>query len=436
MDEMDVIKGISKNLTERKSSAALNNYQVLTNNIEYLNNVFSEVVNEINNITALAEVYSLNSKLKSVFYDRTKYEYFYKDIIPTMISNNYNILKKFKNVTDSDDRSKITIETVYKLSKSFHDYNELVTVARQFIDSLVSSSYQMIIFNAKELNHHVLQSLSSFEKYATKSLKESIFNEEVIDSLNKFNSLSKNKQRGKESNFTKCDYMGFRPKLTYIFDILDLKDIEDNDYKKELENLYSFSSEFTHIGYTSTFFTSSNAENDIMFNDEIGPYLLSSENFNELKYTILNTGIVLLQKLYLPSLKHCIERSFKSDYSKFLSQNLEVLINQINNAIETRYQNYYAFIVSEFKEKGKTYPFECVCGYTNLISPPYRDSDLYCRKCGSGITLVAVESSDGYIVTNEGLARVIGSDAPILSKEEEQQAFERIKNNPEFNIED
>lgn len=93
---MDVIKGISKNLTERKSSAALNNYQVLTNNIEYLNNVFSEVVNEINNITALAEVYSLNSKLKSVFYDRTKYEYFYKDIIPTMISNNYNILKSLK----------------------------------------------------------------------------------------------------------------------------------------------------------------------------------------------------------------------------------------------------------------------------------------------------------------------------------------------------
>ena len=49
-----------------------------------------------------------------------------------------------------------------------------------------------------------------------------------------------------------------------------------------MKNLFRFSSEFTHIGYTSTLFTSSDSS-DIIFGSDIGPYLLSTENFNELK---------------------------------------------------------------------------------------------------------------------------------------------------------
>ncbi|OGQ96390.1 MAG: hypothetical protein A2521_09230 [Deltaproteobacteria bacterium RIFOXYD12_FULL_57_12] len=40
MNEFDMLKKISSNLTDRKSSAALSNYKVLCNNIAFINKEF------------------------------------------------------------------------------------------------------------------------------------------------------------------------------------------------------------------------------------------------------------------------------------------------------------------------------------------------------------------------------------------------------------
>ncbi|HEC1565524.1 TPA: hypothetical protein R1X66_001567, partial [Campylobacter upsaliensis] len=47
MNEVDVLKSISKQLTERKNVAALNNYEVLCNNIKYVNNIFNKGINRL-----------------------------------------------------------------------------------------------------------------------------------------------------------------------------------------------------------------------------------------------------------------------------------------------------------------------------------------------------------------------------------------------------
>lgn len=39
MNEIDILKSIAENLSERKSTAALNNYEVLCNNIKYVNDL-------------------------------------------------------------------------------------------------------------------------------------------------------------------------------------------------------------------------------------------------------------------------------------------------------------------------------------------------------------------------------------------------------------
>ena len=44
MNEIDVLKKISSNLTERKNSAALSNYRVLCSNIAFLNEAFSHAI--------------------------------------------------------------------------------------------------------------------------------------------------------------------------------------------------------------------------------------------------------------------------------------------------------------------------------------------------------------------------------------------------------
>ena len=44
MDEIEVLKKISSNLTARKGSAALSNYKVLCNNIAFLNRAFFDAI--------------------------------------------------------------------------------------------------------------------------------------------------------------------------------------------------------------------------------------------------------------------------------------------------------------------------------------------------------------------------------------------------------
>jgi hypothetical protein len=44
MDEIDVLKKISSNLPERRSSAALSNYRVLCDNIAVLNEAFAYAI--------------------------------------------------------------------------------------------------------------------------------------------------------------------------------------------------------------------------------------------------------------------------------------------------------------------------------------------------------------------------------------------------------
>ena len=57
MNEFEAIKIVAESLSERKTQAALNNYQVLTNNIDYINDIFKGSLswlyiasNEINSI--------------------------------------------------------------------------------------------------------------------------------------------------------------------------------------------------------------------------------------------------------------------------------------------------------------------------------------------------------------------------------------------------
>jgi hypothetical protein len=50
MNEIDILKSIADNLSERKSTAALNNYEVLCNNIKYVNDLLDRGVNSLKTI--------------------------------------------------------------------------------------------------------------------------------------------------------------------------------------------------------------------------------------------------------------------------------------------------------------------------------------------------------------------------------------------------
>lgn len=427
MNEFDVLKTIAESLSERKSLAALSNYQVLNNNVNYINNLFRESLSCHSKILNEIRVSLENDSLVSPeAKDNTCPLYYFRKILPRLVINGIQISQKFQNHTIPDDRNNVTVETVYLLQKSFADYSELVTSTRQFIDSLVYDSYQMVCLEPKLLNYQVLSSLSSFEKYATKSIWHSIANDNLMKSLQIFNSLKF--QDRTNSQISKCTHTTFAQKVDYIFSELG---INDNKFNDELKNIFKFSSEFTHVGYVSTMF-SSTYDSECIFGDEISPYLPSTENFSELKYRILETSVRLYSEIYLPSLKYALDKlmgNFPSDINK----KIDVLINAVNNGLNTRNNQYYFFIRSGLIGSDKTIELTCKCGETRFWVSPHDNGDIFCKKCGSSFNLIEMEGDAGYIITSNGPVKVIGSNAPDLKdlpEEELKRLWEKCKEIP------
>jgi hypothetical protein len=408
MTDIEILKSIAENLSERKSSAALNNYLVLSNNIKYVNDLFDfgikllcEVQRQIDD--TLKNDASINTDLK----DDTKPLFYFRKIIPRILLNDINVCDKFITYTKPDNRQDITAENVGKLAKEFIDYNNLVTSARQFIDSMIADAYQLIILEPKETNYQVLVSLNSFNKYVTKSIRHALFNTDIENSLREFEKLNFNQWAN--SPITKCSHRTFGEKVEFIFSILHI--MTENDLKEEIKNLFKFSSEFTHIGYVSTYFTSTNGE-EVIFGDEVGPYLPSTENFSELKYEILETALNFFSKVYLSALKYSFKKIFEQNTFQLFETYIDNITTKISADLKTRNNQYYFFIRQGLIGSEQIIPLPCMCGTIRLWQPPHDLSNIYCKNCGSKFNLLEIDGDPGYIITSNGPAKVIGSSAP------------------------
>lgn len=346
--DIAIFKSIADNFQERKSSAALSNYLVLCNNIQYLNNILRNCIGHIIQLHKNIEIYIKDdSNLNKDFTDSTSRLFHYKHIIPRIILNDIAICKKFHETTIPDNRDAIELDNVELISKTFIDYNNLVTCARQFIDSMVTDSYQMTILEPKEFNYQVLTSLNSFSKYATKSIRAALFNADIEKSLNEFSKLNFNQWAN--SPITQCNHNTFAKKIDFIFNMLAI--VNEDALKDELKNLFKFSSEFTHIGFVSTFYTESLGA-EVIFGDEYGPYLPSTENFSELKYEILLTALKFFAKVYVKAMCNSFEKILIPSIFQKIAINLEMLSKHVENAIATRNNEYFFFITdSALKSK-------------------------------------------------------------------------------------
>lgn len=426
MNEIDILKSIADNLSERKSTAALNNYEVLCNNIKYVNDLLDRGVNSLKTIQSQSDrVLKSDTSVTTDFKDDTKPLFYFRTIIPRILLNDISIIEKFITYTQPDDRQGVTVENVVKLKKTFLDFNNLVTSARQFMDSLVSDAYQLTLLDPKETNFQVLTSLNSFNKYVTKSIRQALFNSAVQNSLTEFENLGYNeKVRGQVSAITKCDKKTFGEKVDFLFDNLGLT--TDTDFKQEIKNLFSFSSDFTHIGYVSTFFTSSNTS-EVIFVDSISPYLPSTENFSELKYEILETATKFYSRIYLPSIVSSFKKTFEPNILKTFESSINQIIIKINSDLKTRNSQYYFFIKQGLIGSQNVIDLTCMCGTTNHWQPPHDLTNIYCKNCGSKFNLLEIEGDPGYIITSNGPVKVIGSSVPDFDDLSPDKKLELLK---------
>ena len=426
MNEIDILKKLASNLTERKSIAALSNYEVLCNNIFFLHGLFEKgIIYFTHIVTELKIVLGDDSSLQGD-YQKGKDLNSFALLVPSLLLNDLEAINKLSLYTMPDNRSGIDVDNIDELHRGFVDYNNLVTATRQLVDSLVTDAYQIQLLAPKEFNYHALLSLNSFEKYATKSIRQGLFNDEVEDALTEFRKLTF--RDWKNSSITQCQHPSFANKVDFLFSKLNMTSSEDDDFRDEIKNLFKFSSEFTHIGYISTFFTSQSGSQPIFGGDK-SPYLPSTENFSELKYQILESCINFIFQVYLPSVKSCIDQMVLEASAGSLQCNLENLIRLLEHGIKTRNNSYYFFVLSSLIGSSKTIELPCMCGYINIWKPPHNDSDLFCMGCGSSFNLMAVDGDPGYIITNKEPAKVIGSSVPDfqdLPREEQQEILKKV----------
>lgn len=425
MNEYDILQKIASNFSERKSSAALSNYLVLGNNIKYVNELLKFEVHVFAGIHSTAvQAFENSANLNNDFKEGNQLAPFVK-IVPRVVANGLAVLDKFCLITEPDDRSGIRVENVGKLKRGFLEYNNLVTATRQLVDSLVSDAYQLYLLDPKSLNYHVLVSLNSFDKYVTRSIKQALFNQEVTDALAEFAQLSF--RDWKNSAITKCDHVTFANKIDFLFSELNLT--ADNGFRDKLKDLFKFSSEFTHIGYVSTFFTSS-LESEVILGDDIGPYLPSTENFSELKYEILETTVKLLTQVYLPTVRQSLQKIMTPAACKGVVEGITSLIDTTINRLKTRNNEYYFFIKNGLIGSEKAVDLTCMCGTLRQWHPPHDDSELYCKNCGSHFNLLAVDGDGGYVITSSGPIKIIGADVPDFHElpfKEQQRMLKQVE---------
>jgi len=407
MNEIDVLKKISSNLTDRKNSAALSNYRVLCSNIAFLNEAFSNAIGTLRRLHGgIASSLKNDSLLNPQYKSGTDLNAFIP-IVSRLQLNSFFVFEKLATLTTPDERAHIDLENVSALSRGFDDYNNLVTATRQYIDSIVSDSYQLYLLDPKSFNYHVLVSLNSFSRYATKSLAHALFNSEVESALNEFGTI-KFKDWSK-SHITECNHTTFAQKVDFLFSVLGAP--SDPDLPDDLKNIFKFSSEFTHIGYISTFFTST-AGAEVIFGDDDGPYLPSTENFSELKYEILETACKALVATYIPSLIKCIEKIMLKPQAEKLAASLHLFAEALSKAITSRNSKYYFFVKTGLIGSATSIPLTCMCGAMKTWAPPHTTTELYCKSCGSSFQLLEIDGEGGYVITSNGPVKIIGANVP------------------------
>jgi len=407
MNEFDILKSIGSNLTDRKSVAALSNFAVLCNNIAFLNLAFLKALESLRKCrTDLQAVLSDDSNLHAKYQSGTDLHAFIP-IVDCLQRNGHSVFQKLVDLSSPVDREGVTVANVSVLARGFDDYNTLVTATRQYVDSIVSDSYQLVLLNPKALNYHVLVSLNSFSKFATKSLAHALFNADVQAALTEFENL-KFKDWAK-SSITECKHNTFANKVDFLMS--ELGTPPDPTLPDALKNLFKFSSEFTHIGYVSTFFTAT-AEKEVVFVDDTGPYLPSTENHCELQYEILVTACKVLAAVYIPSLIRCIDTLTANASGDVISATLRHCAHSLQNDIASRNAEYYFFVKSGSIGTPFVFPLTCMCGSTRHWGRPHDSAELFCESCGSSFKLMQVEGDGGYVITSNGPARIIGSDAP------------------------
>lgn len=274
--------------------------------------------------------------------------------------------------TAADDRAAITPENVGDLERGLDSYLDLLMVARQTIDVLVTNAYLYSDLKAGELNYAILSSLSSFEQFAPESLSSRITADPALrDLLTAFEAVHHRKR--KDWSPTKASAPSFAKRIEALNVRLD--DGNDNLEGRRAVRLYRFASEYTHMGLMAV--VASRPRMSVTFGDGIGPYLPSTENFAEVRLEVLDTTLRLILRYYVRSAYRALGTAYPA-LSDELHGTLGAAIERADRDLRLLARSY-VLEVRPGVSLPQCYDIACPCGGTIAIGADRP----FCRGCGS-----------------------------------------------------
>jgi hypothetical protein len=406
--EGEVLRAIGDLLAQRRREAALAHYPTLRIQTGKLHAALRAAIEAVTQVASgWSQQLGRDQSVASEFRLATALLHPYRIIAPALVRN-LNRSSEFL-FDEARPAPAVDVDHVDDAIPSFSDFIRLGAAARVFLDAVVQTAFQLVAFDARQLNYKFLQSLQGFASVAPPSLHVNIYSPEIQTALTRFAAMSSTEI--KSSLFVTRSNEQFGQRLEVSAERVGLP----KQRRRNLELLYSFCSDFVHSGYVSTIATSE-AGLGYITGSPSDAFTALAENFAEVKQRVLAECVGAYADLLIPALLSALNRMLlhgaKPDWVSALTAGavgVETIRAVLNRELVKPIRK--GLVGSD-----TTIRIDCICGGHLDWRPPHHEWDTFCSTCGSRLRPLLVDEDVDYVVSPSGPYDVIGGDAHRIAE--------------------
>ena len=394
----DALRIIASNFEATRDQAGLSDYAAFQNITDRANSALHDAIVQVRSLANSFAAEIAGTSDHALIHMPKVYFGLFRTIVPRIVNNDLTLAENFTRVTRSDNYL-ADHEKGGPVNRTFADFANLLTVTRQFIDAIVTDSYQMTKLDPRVTNYIILDSLRSFEGFATPSMAHAIMSTDLLQ-------LAKSP---KDVAVACLPHSKFSDRLQFI--VASFFKDDQSAFERRVNKLYKFASEFTHVGFVSTYF--STTASDLISGDAFGrPYLLSAENFSEIRFEVLDLSLEIFCKVFLSAFIHASGEMLITSSVDTYRTKLYGLTAQMEAKMSVVNRSYRYFIGNDTIQSNQEITTPCPCGAELRWTLP-KGLPRLCLSCGSIFEAIVLERDSGYVMGSVSGIRLVGSKRPI-----------------------
>ena len=331
----------------------------------------------------------------------------FRRIAPIVAANFQRIARELANSTEPALPA-IVADKLDTVAVKFEDFINLGSIVRQYVDSLIESSYQLFTLDAAKFNYKFLESLASFAPVAPVSLHQTLYSDALQAIVAEFVTMSGRQRR--DSAFSQVEHAKFGDRVAWLVKNLGAS----QQFESSLNGIFKFCSDFVHLGYASSVALGPTDSHQIVLGSH-DYYTAPALNYAELRVRLLGECVLYYAEIFMPAMARAFEMMLVdgkpiATHAHEISRRLGTVRRYLSDSPSIE------FIKDGLIGSDQPIRIECgACGASFEWHAPHRARDCYCEGCGMQFRPEIVPEAVDYVVSSEGASRVNGSDAPEIA---------------------